>query len=43
MIDKKDIHLEPVKVLGQHKAEVKLGEDLVAEINVLVERKTFDA
>lgn len=43
MIDKKDIHLEPIKVLGQHKAEVKLGEDLVAEINVLVERKTFDA
>lgn len=40
-IDKKDIHLEPIKVLGQHKAEVKLGEDLVAEINVLVERKTF--
>lgn len=40
-IDKKDIYLEPIKVLGQHKAEIKLGEDLVAEINVLVERKTF--
>lgn len=38
-VDKKDIYIEPIKVLGQHKAEIKLGEDLSAEINILVERK----
>lgn len=39
-IDKRDIHLEePIKMLGQHKATVKLGDGLVAELSVLVERQ----
>ncbi len=38
-IDKRDIHLEDsIKVLGQHKAQVKLGEGLMAELTVVVER-----
>jgi len=38
-VDRKDIQIEEViKVLGQHKVFVKLGEDLVAEIAVSVER-----
>ncbi len=38
-IDKRDIHIEEaIKVLGQHKAQVKLGEGLVAELTVVVER-----
>jgi large subunit ribosomal protein L9 len=38
-IDRRDIHLvEPIKILGQHKAAVKLGEGLEATITVLVER-----
>lgn len=39
-IDKKDIQIEePFKVLGQHKAQVVLGEGLEAEITVAIERK----
>src|SRR5690606_29071602 len=38
-VDKKDIHLaEPIRMLGQHKATVDLGNDLKAEIVVTVER-----
>lgn len=38
-IDKKDIQLpEPIRMLGQHKATVDLGDDLKAEIVVTVER-----
>lgn len=38
-VDKRDIHLEePIKLLGQHKAAVKLGEGLEAEITVVVEK-----
>ena len=38
-IDKREISLpEPIKVLGQHKAIVKLGEGLEQEIVVTVER-----
>ena len=38
-IDKRDIHLEePIKMLGQHKAAVKLGEGLEAEVVVIVDR-----
>ena len=38
-IDKRDIHLEEmIKVLGQHKAVVKLGDGLQADITVSVER-----
>lgn len=38
-IDRRDIHLEePIKILGQHKAIVKLGEGAVAELTVSVER-----
>lgn len=38
-IDKRDIHLEDqIKVLGQHKATVKLGDGLEAEITIVVEK-----
>jgi large subunit ribosomal protein L9 len=39
-IDRKEIVLEgPIRILGQHKAKVKLGEGLEAEIKISVERK----
>ncbi len=38
-IDRRDIHLEePIRMLGQHKVTVKLGEGLEAELSVSVER-----
>jgi len=38
-IDRRDIHLEePIKVLGTHKASIKLGEGLEATVQVVVER-----
>lgn len=38
-VDRRDIHLEePIKILGQHKATIKLGEGLHGEIQVTVER-----
>ena len=38
-IDRRDIYLEePIKMLGQHKAIVKLGEGAEAELTVAVER-----
>ncbi len=39
IVDKRDILLsEPIKILGQHKASIKLGEGLEQEIIVTVER-----
>jgi large subunit ribosomal protein L9 len=38
-VDRRDIHLEePIKVLGQHKALVRMGEGLEAKIMINVER-----
>jgi len=38
-VDRKDIHLEEhIKLLGNHKATVKLGEGLETTIQVVVER-----
>lgn len=38
-IDKRDIHLdEAIKQLGQHKAHVRMGEGLEAEITIVVEK-----
>jgi large subunit ribosomal protein L9 len=38
-IDRRDIVLEePIKMLGQHKAVVRLGEGLEAELTIAVER-----
>lgn len=38
-VDKRDIHLEePIKILGQHKAFVRMGEGLEAELTVVVEK-----
>ncbi len=38
-IDKRDIHLEEqIKVLGQHKAFVRMGDGLEAELTVVVEK-----
>ena len=40
-IDRRDILLEePIKMLGQHKATVRLGDGLEAELSVAVERLT---
>ena len=40
-VDRRDIHLEePIKVLGSHKATIKLGDGVEAEIAIVVERKT---
>jgi large subunit ribosomal protein L9 len=42
-IDRRDIHLEePIKMLGQHKATIKLGDGLEAEVTVSVERMTAE-
>ena len=39
MVDRHDIHLEsPIKMLGQYKASVKMGEGIEAELAVVVER-----
>jgi len=38
-VDRRDIHLdEPIKVLGQHKAVIRMGEGLEAKILIAVER-----
>lgn len=37
-IDRRDIEMEPIKMLGQHKAVVKMGDGLEAEITVQVDR-----
>lgn len=38
-VDRRDIHLEePIRMLGQHKVVIKLGEGLEAELQVSVER-----
>lgn len=38
-IDRRDIHLEePIKQLGQHKAFVRMGEGLEAELTIVVEK-----
>lgn len=38
-VDRRDIHLEePIKHLGQHKAHVRMGEGLEAEITIVVEK-----
>jgi len=39
MVDRRDIVLEePIKMLGQHKAMIRLGEGLEAELLISVER-----
>ena len=38
-IDRRDIGLEePIKMLGQHKVTIRLGEGLEAELSIAVER-----
>ncbi len=38
-VDRRDIHVEEqIKVLGQHKATIKLGEGLEAKVQIAVER-----
>ncbi|RME88741.1 MAG: 50S ribosomal protein L9 [Planctomycetota bacterium] len=44
LVDKRDIHLEEtIKTLGQHKAMVKLGEGLEAEIVIAIDREEIKA
>ena len=39
LVDRRDIHMdEAIKVLGQHKAHVRLGEKIEAELTIVVER-----
>ena len=38
LVDRRDIELDPIKMLGQHKAQIKLGEDLQAELSIAVEK-----
>ncbi len=39
MVDRRDIHLEDqIRVLGQHKAIVKLGEQIETELAIMVEK-----
>ena len=38
-VDRRDIHLEePIKILGTHKATIRMGEGLEAAVQVVVER-----
>lgn len=38
-VDKRDIHIEePIRMLGQHKATLRFGDDLTGEITISVER-----
>ncbi len=37
-VDRRDIEVEPIKILGQHKATVSFGDDLKSEITISVER-----
>lgn len=37
-VDRRDIECEGIKVLGQHKAKVDLGENLTAELIISVEK-----
>lgn len=37
-VDRRDIEMEPIKMLGQHKAKVSLGEDLETEVTIAVEK-----
>lgn len=39
VVDKREIYLEEsIKVLGQHKAHVRMGEGLEAELTIVVEK-----
>jgi large subunit ribosomal protein L9 len=38
-VDRRDIHLEePIKLLGNHKATIRMGEGLETDVQVVVER-----
>lgn len=38
-VDRRDIHIEDqIKLLGQHKASIKMGDKLDAEITIVVEK-----
>lgn len=37
-VDRRDIKMEPIKMLGQHKVMVSFGEDLSSEVTVVVEK-----
>jgi len=37
-IDRRDIQMEPIRVLGQHKVTVSYSDDLKAELTVVVEK-----
>jgi len=38
-VDRRDIKMEPLRHLGQHKVEIHMGEDLSAEVTVAIERE----
>lgn len=37
-VDRRDIHLEPIRQIGQHKVTVSFGEGLSAELTVVVDK-----
>ena len=39
MVDKKDIHLKPIKSVGEYKAHINLGQDLEADISILIKKQ----
>ncbi len=38
-VDRRDLQMEPIKLLGQHKVTVSYGADLSTEITVVVEKE----
>ena len=37
-VDRRDIHFEAIKMLGQHKVTVNLGDGLSADLTIVVEK-----
>lgn len=38
-VDRRDIDTDPIKVLGQHKVTINMGEGLNAELTVVIEKE----
>lgn len=39
LVDRRDIQMEPIKALGQHKVTISYGPEMTAEIAVVVEKE----
>lgn len=38
-VDRRDLQMEPIKILGQHKVKISYGPEMTAEITVVVEKE----